>query len=102
VLTSHQPGTAEFQRYARCPWAISAQSGKELTLRSTLRDFAAAFGGSSKPNGEGSEGARKTAVEGVGGQATVQLGRLDAPHMVGLRDIEPSRESLLLTKLGWH
>jgi hypothetical protein len=102
MLILLKPGTAEFQRYARCPWTISTPSGKDLTLKSPLRDFAAAFGSTSKPNGKGSEGTRKTAAEGVGvgGQATVQLDRLDAPHMAGLRDIELSRESLLLTELG--
>jgi hypothetical protein len=102
VLIPLKPGTAEFQRYARCPWMISTPSGKELTLKSTLRDFDAAFGSSSKSNGEGPKGTRKTAVEGVGvaGQATVQLDRLDAPHMAGLRDIELSREFPFLVAVG--
>jgi hypothetical protein len=102
MLIFLKPGTAEFQRYARCPWTISPPLGKELTLRSTLRDFAAAFGPTNKLNGEGSEGTRKTAGDGVGGQGTVQLDRLDGPHMAGLRDIEPSREFPFLVAVGWQ
>lgn len=94
-MSEKQPGTAEFQRYARCPWTISAPSGKDLTLQSTLRDFAAAFGTANQKGNEGSVSTRKTAGDGLGTQGMVQLDRLDAPHMSGLRDIEPSREYLL-------
>ena len=87
TLRDVKPGTASFQRHARCPWSLRAtENGRELTLRNTIRDFADAF----PAQLSGQSDARRGTAE----RRTVRIDRLDEPHMAGLRGIEPSREFL--------
>ncbi|GHJ86547.1 hypothetical protein NliqN6_2949 [Naganishia liquefaciens] len=84
MVHSNIPGTAAFQRHARCPWTIRTTEGtRELTLGSTIQDFADAF-----PLGD----ARRSSVRGGTAEGrTVRIDRLDEPQMAGIKGIEPSQ-----------
>lgn len=79
---SVQPGTALFQRYARCPWEIvvPGPNGKTIVCRDDLSSATKTLSGSlSNPTGTRGE------------RPAMTLDRTNEPGFEGIVNVEPSR-----------